>query len=71
MQGFGEELYKIHKCSPAEGLTLAAKETEADSTLEYVFCDITGKINDRDLVTLLAGIDYLFVPIPPEFSKAP
>ena len=66
MERFGEEPYKILKCSPVEILTLAEKETEADNTLEYVFFDITGTVNDRDLVTLLAGMDYLFVPITPE-----
>ena len=66
MERFGDEPYKILKCSPTEALTLAEKETEADNTLEYVFFDITGTVNDRDLVTLLAGMDYLFVPITPE-----
>ena len=31
-----------------------------------MFFDITGTVNDRELVSLLAAMDYLFVPITPE-----
>lgn len=66
MESFGGQPYGIVKCSPSDALDIARREINAGETPEYVFFDITGTVNDLDLVTLLAAMDYLFVPITPE-----
>ncbi len=66
MEQFGGEPYTIIKCSPSDALAVARQEIMSGETPEYVFFDITGTVNDRELVKLLAGMDYLFVPITPE-----
>lgn len=66
MEQFGGEPYTIIKCSPGDALALAGNEVHGDAPPEFVFFDITGTVNDIDLVRLLASMDYLFVPITPE-----
>lgn len=66
MGRFGGEPYKIIKCTPANAVQLAHEEVAAGPNPDYVFFDITGTVNDHDLVGLLARMDYLFVPITPE-----
>lgn len=66
MERFGGKPYRIIRCTPADALALAEKECGTEDAPRYVFFDITGTVNDRNLVTLLAGMDYLFVPITPE-----
>lgn len=66
MDRFGGEPYKIIKCSPANAVQLAYNEMAAGYDADYVFFDITGTINDLDLVGLLSQMEYLFVPITPE-----
>ena len=44
----------------------AQKAIDEGYAADFVFFDITGTVNDRDIVTLLSAMDYLFVPITPE-----
>lgn len=66
MEQFRADAYEIVKCSPSTALDLAEKEIQKGEPPEYVFFDITGTVNDREIVNLLAAMDYLFVPITPE-----
>ena len=66
MENFRGDAYEIIKCSPATALDHAEKAIQEGESPEYVFFDITGTVNDRELVNLLAAMDYLFVPITPE-----
>ena len=59
MERFGGKPYRIIRCTPADALALAEKECGTEDAPRYVFFDITGTVNDRNLVTLLAGMDYL------------
>ena len=66
MNNIGGEPYKIIRATPTDAIQLANIELENGYEAEYVFFDITGTINDSNLVFLLANMDYLFVPITPE-----
>lgn len=66
MSRFGGDPYAIVKCSPSDAVMLANKMGADGYEADYVFFDITGTVNDYELVSLLANMDYLFVPITPE-----
>lgn len=66
MNRFGGDPYKILRCSPSDAVATADAEIAGGYGPELVFFDITGTVNDRNLVALLANMDYLFVPITPE-----
>lgn len=66
MTSFGGDPYGIIKCSPSDAIKLANEEIAKGYEADYVFFDITGTVNDNDLVSLLANMDYLFVPVTPE-----
>lgn len=58
--------YPIEQCTPGEAFQKAQAITDCPNPPEYVFFDITGTVNDRDIVMLISSMDYLFVPITPE-----
>ena len=66
MTSFEGDPYKIVKCTPSDAIKLANEIIANGYEADYVFFDITGTVNDNDLVSLLANMDYLFVPITPE-----
>ena len=66
MHGFGGSVYEIISSGPGEALATAQKAIDDGYAADFVFFDITGTVNDRDIVTLLSAMDYLFVPITPE-----
>lgn len=62
----GKNPYPIVRCTPGEAFQKAQEIIDSDDAPDYVFFDITGTVNDRDIVRLISAMDYLFVPITPE-----
>lgn len=60
---FNKQPYEILYVTPADAIEKAEEYLKEDPNIKVVFFDITGTINDMDLVNLLARMHYLFVPI--------
>lgn len=60
---FRKKPYEIILSNPAEAAKVALDRLEEGATPQVVFFDITGTINDINIVRLLSVMDYLFVPI--------
>ncbi|MDE7413582.1 MAG: ParA family protein [Muribaculaceae bacterium] len=66
---FRKGAYDILLTSPAEAVDIADKYVSEHPEVQVVFFDITGTINDINIVNLLAQMDYLFVPITTETGE--
>lgn len=60
---FGKQPYEILYATPDTAIEKAQEYLKEEPTPKVVFFDITGTINDMDLVNLLASMHYLFIPI--------
>lgn len=60
---FGKQPYEILYATPATAIEMAMEYMSENPEPKVVFFDITGTINDMDLVNLLARMHYLFIPI--------
>lgn len=63
---FQKRPYEILYSTPATGLADAAEYLAQDPNIKVVLFDITGTINDLNIVNLLSNVNYLFVPITPD-----
>ena len=70
---FNKEAYKIELTSAKEAMAIAETVTqemiERGTPPKVIFFDITGTINDRDIVLLISQMDYIFVPITTETGE--
>ena len=66
---FGKKPYSILLTSPSDAVSVVEKYSEENTPPDIVFFDITGTINDRNLVLLIAQMDYIFVPITTETGE--
>ena len=60
---FNKKAYEIILSNPADAAKVAVDRLEEGATPQVVFFDITGTVNDLDIIKLLSVMDYLFVPI--------
>lgn len=60
---FNKPPYEILYATPATAIDMAEEYIKEDPSIKVVFFDITGTINDIDLVNLLTRMNFLFVPI--------
>ena len=60
---FNKKAYEIILSNPADAARVAVDRLEEGATPQVVFFDITGTVNDIDIIKLLSVMDYLFVPI--------
>ena len=63
---FEKKAYEIILSNPAEAAKVAVDRIEEGANPDVVFFDITGTVNDLEIVKLLSVMDYLFVPITPD-----
>lgn len=61
--------YEILLTSPKDAMAVVDKYIEKGNKPAVVFFDITGTINNVDIVNLLSNMDYLFVPITTETGE--
>lgn len=66
---FNKGAYDILLTSPSEAVDVADEYVRNNPATQVVFFDITGTINDRNIIDLLAQMDYLFVPITTETGE--
>lgn len=66
---FRKKPYEIIMAHPSEALKVAQNYIDSGKSPSVVFFDITGTINDRDTVNLIANMDYIFVPITTETGE--
>lgn len=66
---FRKRPYKILLVHPSEAFKVAQQYIDEGNNPAVVFFDITGTINDRDTVNLIANMDYIFVPITTETGE--
>ena len=55
--------------SPGDAVKVAEDFVKAGNNPKVVFFDITGTINNRDIVNLIAKMHYIFVPITTETGE--
>lgn len=69
-QQFQKKPYEILLTSPADAIKVTQEYCKDENhNPKVVFFDITGTVNDRDLVYLIASMDYIFVPITTETGE--
>lgn len=61
--------YQILMTSPGDAVKVAEDFVKAGNNPKVVFFDITGTINNRDIVNLIAKMHYIFVPITTETGE--
>lgn len=61
--------YQILMTSPADAVKVAEDFIGKGNNPKVIFFDITGTINSRDIVTLIAKMHYIFVPITTETGE--
>ena len=61
--------YEILLTSPTDAMAVTDNFLKAGNTPQVIFFDITGTINDHDIVNLIANMDYLFDPITTETGE--
>lgn len=66
---FKKTAYPILLTSPTEALDVVSEYIENGNNPQVVFFDITGTINDPQIVDLITNMDYLFVPITTETGE--
>lgn len=66
---FKKTAYPILLTSPTEALDVVTEYIESGQNPQVVFFDITGTINDPQIVDLITNMDYLFVPITTETGE--
>ena len=66
---FQKKPYDILLTSPADALNVTEEYMQEGNSPKVVFFDITGTINNHDIVNLIANMDYLFVPITTETGE--
>lgn len=66
---FKKTAYPILLTSPTEALDVVSEYIESGQNPQVVFFDITGTINDPQIVDLITNMDYLFVPITTETGE--
>ncbi len=62
-KNFKKKAYEIVLTNPKEAIRLISEKLNAGANPDVVFFDITGTINDPDIVMLLSVMDYIFVPV--------
>lgn len=67
--GFKKKAYPILLTSPKEALDVVDAHIEEGNEPRVVFFDITGTINNHDIVDLIANMDYVFVPTTTETGE--
>ncbi len=65
----GFKPYQILLTSPADAVKVAEDFVAQGNSPRVIFFDITGTINDRDIVNLIARMHYIFVPITTETGE--
>lgn len=60
---FQKKSYPIRLTNPKDVIKVVAEMLDAGANPDIVFFDITGTINDPDIVMLLTVMDYIFVPV--------
>ena len=68
-QKFKRKLYRILLTPPEDAVQVAKDYIAEGHEPAVVFFDITGTINNRHIVALLAQMDYIFVPITTETGE--
>ena len=68
-QQFKKPAYEILLTSPKDALAVVENFMAKGNNPKVVFFDITGTINSPDIVTLIANMDYIFVPITTETGE--
>ena len=68
-QKFKRKLYRILLTPPEDAVQVAKDYIAEGYEPAVVFFDITGTINNRHIVGLLAQMDYIFVPITTETGE--
>ena len=66
---FRKRPYEIVMTTPADAQKVLQNFCNAGHEPQVAFFDITGTVNDRDLVYLISQMDYLFVPITTETGE--
>lgn len=66
---FRKRPYSILMVHPSQAYKVAKEHIEKGNNPAVVFFDITGTINDRPTVNLIANMDYIFVPITTETGE--
>lgn len=72
-QKFGKKPFRLDLSAPDDALSVAKSVTqllaEAGNPPKVVFFDITGTINDPSIISLVAHMHYIFVPITTETGE--
>lgn len=58
----GKKFYPIAESSPQEALNDAEKLCESEE-FDFIFFDLPGTLNNKDLIIALANMDYIIAPI--------
>lgn len=66
---FKKPCYQIFMTSPSEALDVVNEYVDSGNNPQVVFFDITGTINDTQIVDLISNMDYIFVPITTETGE--
>ena len=65
-QQFQKRPYDILLTSPAEAISVAQEYVSKGNNPKVIFFDITGTINNVEIIKLISQMDYIFVPITTE-----
>ena len=68
-QQFQKSPYEIIMTSPAEAVAVAEEKLDQGKNPKVIFFDITGTVNNPDIVNLIARMDFIFVPITTETGE--
>ena len=66
---FKKSSYPILMTSPSEALDVVNEYVDSGKSPAVVFFDITGTINNNQIVDLISNMDYIFVPITTETGE--
>lgn len=66
---FKKKSYRILMTSPAEAISVAENHIAEGNSPRVIFFDVTGTINDPEIVNLISRMHYLFVPITTETGE--
>ncbi len=66
---FKKKPYQILMTSPADAVAVAESHIAEGNSPKVIFFDVTGTINDEEIVNLIARMHYIFVPITTETGE--
>ena len=59
----GKGIYPVAESKASDAIGLAERMTKKEGSLDFIFFDLPGTINNTSVISLLAEMDYVFCPI--------